>query len=115
MSDNLRNRVLRSIREESDGDDTPGTHALVEVNDSHPRFYIVVTTAEHEGRDYVNVRYFRFNTKHDTGTFLKNGINMRHEHGLVDALTDALDGVDERTLGYERDEPEWYSINDVGE
>lgn len=115
MSDKLKTQVLQSIRDASD-DDAAGTHALIEMNpdENGPKFYIVITTNTHEGRDYLNIRYFRYNQKYQTGTFLKNGINIRHEAGVTETLTEALEGVDERALGFERDEPSWYSIKDDG-
>lgn len=115
MSDKQKNDVLKAIRKASDDEDA-GIHSLIEMNPGEsPKFYLAVMTSKFEGRNYMNLRYIRYNGAHDTASFLKNGINMRWEPGLADAIADALDGVNERTIGYERDEPKWVSIEDDGE
>lgn len=116
MSDKKTEALIRTIREKSEDADDQGIHSLIKTGeDAGSHYYLVVTTNRYEGRDMLNLRYFKYIPKHHGGTWMKNGINMRFDSALPDAIAQALDGVTERTLGFDRDEPEIITLDDVDE
>lgn len=116
MSDKTKSELLQTIRQNSDDAEDQGIHSLIKTGkDGANHFYLVITTNRYEGRDMLNMRYFKYIPKHNSGTWMKNGINMRFDDALPAAITQALDGVTERTIGFDRDEPTIYGLDDVDE
>jgi hypothetical protein len=93
--------IVERIRAQSE-DDPDIVAAFNTGQDASNEYYIVVTTKQHDGREYVNIRYFCAAiepAESEVGdTWMQNGINMRRgDDNLTREVAKALIAVSQGT------------------